>query len=191
MELIYTARYPRSTLVVPERESQVDLKIARFIHMFLNGILAGIGVGIAATETANLKLDGTMYTTVERHKHAVVTPVTLALYFPCVFAGSYVAWRNRGVNRDVTALTVSSIVTITITFILSILINAPINRAQQHEWDPQNPPKNWMQVRDRWNKSHVVRSIFAVVSLACNVLAWQQSEAERGKGLKARLGLQG
>jgi len=165
----------------------VALNIARFIHMFLNGILAGIGVGIAATETANLKLDGTMYTTVERHKHAVVTPLTLSLYFPCVLAGSFVAWRERGGNKGVTALTVSSIVTITITFILSILINAPINRSQQHEWDPQNPPKNWVQMRDRWNKSHVVRSVFAVVSLACNVLAWQQSGSERGKGLKARI----
>ncbi|MBA2362066.1 MAG: DUF1772 domain-containing protein [Chloroflexia bacterium] len=86
-----------------------------------------------------------------------------------------------------TALTVSSIVTITITFILSILINAPINRAQQHKWDPQNPPENWVQMRDRWTKSHVVRSVFAVVSLACNVLAWQQSGSERGKGLKARI----
>ncbi len=154
--------------------------------MFLNGILAGIGVGIAAMETANLKLDGTMYTTVERHKHAIVTPVTLALDFPCVITGSYVAWRNRGVNKDVTALTVSSVVTITITFILSILINAPINRAQQHEWDPQNPPKNWMQVRDRWNIFHVVRSIFAVVSLACNVLAWQQPGADGSKVLGSR-----
>ena len=146
------------------------LSIARFIHMFLNGILAGIGVGIAATETANLKLDGAMYTTVERHKHAVVTPLTLSLYFPCILAGSFVAWRERGGNKGVTALTVSSIVTITITFILSFLINAPINGAQQHEWDPQNPPKNWVQMRDRWNKSHIVRSVFAVISLACNVL---------------------
>lgn len=154
----------------------MDIKVMRFIHMFLNGILAGIGVGISATETGNLKLDGTSYTKVEQHKHAIVTPVTLALFFPHVLAGSYVAWRTWGRNKDITWLTVSSIVTITITFLISIVINAPINRQQQNEWDPNNPPANWKQIRDRWNKAHVVRSIFAVISLACNILAWQKEE---------------
>ncbi|MDP9353617.1 MAG: DUF1772 domain-containing protein [Chloroflexota bacterium] len=157
----------------------MDLRIARFVHMFLNGILAGIGVGIAATETANLKLDGSSYPRVEQHKHTIVIPLTLTLFFPCVFVGSYVAWRTRRQNKDVTALTVSSVVCITITFLLSIIINAPINRAQRDEWDVNNPPKDWKQIRDKWNISHVVRSIFALVSLACNVLAWQKAGSIR------------
>ncbi len=60
----------------------MGLRIARFVHMFLNGILAGIGVGIAATERANLKLDGSAYTGIEQHKHAIVIQLTLSLFFP-------------------------------------------------------------------------------------------------------------
>jgi uncharacterized membrane protein len=39
------------------------------------------------------------------------------------------------------------------------------------DWSIQNPPSEWAQMRARWLRFHVIRTLFSVPALAIYVLA--------------------
>ncbi len=54
--------------------------------------------------------------------------------------------------------------------ISTVLVNVPINAEIMGVWSVESPPANWAEVRDRWNFFHGLRTILAVVALACLLL---------------------
>ena len=49
-----------------------------------------------------------------------------------------------------------------IATILTIIYNVPINKAIQ-QWDADNPPSNWKEIRKRWMFFQSIRSWFLII----------------------------
>lgn len=48
---------------------------------------------------------------------------------------------------------------------IALLTNVRINQ-QIEEWSVQTPPGNWTEIRTRWIKFHILRTLFSVPALA-------------------------
>jgi uncharacterized membrane protein len=53
----------------------------------------------------------------------------------------------------------------------TLLVNVPINAEIIDTWSSAHPPPDWAQTRDRWNLFHAIRTVLAVLALACLLLA--------------------
>jgi uncharacterized membrane protein len=61
-----------------------------------------------------------------------------------------------------------------VCYALVILITVPTNlriNKQIAHWSIQNPPREWAQMRARWLRFHVIRTLFSVPALAVYLLA--------------------
>lgn len=47
---------------------------------------------------------------------------------------------------------------------VSLMGNVPINK-QVIEWNPQSPPDNWLELRNRWDSLHRVRVVLDIAAL--------------------------
>ena len=54
--------------------------------------------------------------------------------------------------------------------IVTLVFNAPVN-ALAARWDPENPPDNWEELRDRWHLGQTIRTPLAVAAFAGVALA--------------------
>jgi uncharacterized membrane protein len=59
--------------------------------------------------------------------------------------------------------------------LVTLVVNAPVN-ALAARWDPDSPPENWEELRDRWHLGQSIRTplavaAFAAIALACAVPA--------------------
>jgi uncharacterized membrane protein len=61
-----------------------------------------------------------------------------------------------------------------VCYALVLIITLPTNVRINHQiesWSIQNPPREWAQVRARWIRFHVIRTLFSVPAFAVYVLA--------------------
>jgi hypothetical protein len=61
-----------------------------------------------------------------------------------------------------------------VCYALVIVIGVPTFVHINHQiasWSIQNPPREWAQMRARWIRSHVIRSLFSVLAFALYLLA--------------------
>ena len=80
-----------------------------------------------------------------------VMPVLMTL--TPILAGSWAATQDGSARILVgaaAALTTAGLIT-------TIAVNVGINRATGH-WDPADPPRNWQQIRRRWDRFQGLRS---------------------------------
>ena len=61
-------------------------------------------------------------------------------------------------------LTVAGMICIVLMSAISLLGNVPINK-QVIEWNPQSPPDNWLELRNRWDSLHRVRVALDIAAL--------------------------
>lgn len=61
-------------------------------------------------------------------------------------------------------LTVAGMICIVLMSAISLLGNVPINK-QVIEWNPQSPPDNWLELRNRWDSLHRVRVVLDIAAL--------------------------
>ena len=54
--------------------------------------------------------------------------------------------------------------------IVTLVFNAPVN-ALAARWDPETPPENWRELRDRWHLGQAIRTPLAVIAFAGVALA--------------------
>ncbi|MGC2280675.1 MAG: DUF1772 domain-containing protein, partial [Candidatus Acidiferrales bacterium] len=61
-----------------------------------------------------------------------------------------------------------------VCYALVIVIGVPTNVRINHQiesWSIQNPPRDWAQVRTRWIRFHIIRTLFSVPAFAVYALA--------------------
>jgi uncharacterized membrane protein len=54
--------------------------------------------------------------------------------------------------------------------VVTLVFNAPVN-ALAVRWDPETPPENWEQLRDRWHLGQAIRTPLAVAAFAAVVVS--------------------
>lgn len=67
-------------------------------------------------------------------------------------------------NSNAFWLTVAGTLCIFLMLAVSLLGNVPINK-QVIEWNPQSPPDNWLELRNRWDSLHRVRVALDIAAL--------------------------
>jgi Domain of unknown function (DUF1772) len=88
-----------------------------------------------------------------------VMPVLMTL---CVIAPIAYALHYSGTNEPVkfTRWIAAAFFTAALTF--TAIFNVPINLATG-KWDPDDPPKNWKQIRNKWERFQGIRSWFLLL----------------------------
>jgi uncharacterized membrane protein len=68
------------------------------------------------------------------------------------------------------ALSLIALVFIVGNMVVTVAGNVPINK-QVQSWNVAQPPPEWAELRDRWERLHTIRTIFIVSGFALLVAA--------------------
>ena len=161
-----------STAGTVRGRSPLLLTIARFVNLFLVALLAGLLVGVFIIELALLEVSASVYTAVQKPKHEVFAPIMPVLDTLIIVSGLLVVLLQiRDRKTWVLGLTAIGVVCTIALTATTLLVNVPINSEIINTWSVKNPPADWAQVRDLWNRFHAIRTVLAVVALLCLLLA--------------------
>ena len=127
-------------------------------------IVNWIGLGRAMS-----RLSASAY--VEFHQH---TNRTFNPYMPIVvigaLAGGIALAVMYGVRSIPGQLAAAGAVCYALVIIIALTTDVRINH-QIASWSIQNPPREWAQMRGRWIRFHVIRTLFSVPAFVAYVLA--------------------
>jgi uncharacterized membrane protein len=76
----------------------------------------------------------------------------------------------RAVNGTANTIGWSSAIAFVAALVSTIIFNVPINLATG-KWDPQNPPQNWKEIRNRWELFQGIRSWLLLIGFVLLCLA--------------------
>jgi hypothetical protein len=108
---------------------------------------------------------------VEFHQH---TNHTFVPYMPIVVNGALAGGIALAVRYGIHSISGQLAAAGAVCYALVIMITLPTDRRINHQiesWAIQNPPHGWAQVRARWLRFHVIRTLFSVPAFVVYVLA--------------------
>jgi uncharacterized membrane protein len=147
-------------------EQVLQLVVVFFAGLATGGLMVNwIGLGRAMS-----RLSASTY--VEFHQ---ATNHTFDPYMPIVVVGALLggivlAILSLGVHSLSGELAIAGSVCYVAVLAITLPTNVPINN-QIARWSVQRPPADWTQVRARWIRFHIIRTLFSLPALACYVLA--------------------
>jgi uncharacterized membrane protein len=152
-------------------ESSFVLIVLLFAALATGGLIVNwIGLGRAMS-----RLSVSAY--VEFHQH---TNGTFDHYMPIVvvgaLAGGVALAVMYGVNSSPGQLAAAGAVCYAFVIIIGVPTCVRINH-QIASWSIQNPPREWAQMRARWIRFHVIRTLFSVPAFTIYVLAVMSNTA--------------
>ena len=108
---------------------------------------------------------------IEFHQH---TNRTFDPYMPIVVIGALAGGVSLaamyGVHSIPGQLAAAGAVCYALVLIVAVSTNVRINH-QIASWSIQNPPREWAQIRARWIRFHIIRTLFSLPAFAGYVLA--------------------
>lgn len=140
-------------------------RITQFVSLLFGGIFAGFVTAVLVIELPLRAFDRHVYTQVRKIELVGLDILAIATLVPAILATAVlllVAVIPGGRGRRLTAAALALLVLI---FIVSLVVNVPINSLQL-TWDVQAPPPDWADLRDRWQIAHVVRTGAALLAFA-------------------------
>ncbi|WP_207946544.1 DUF1772 domain-containing protein [Actinomadura sp. 7K507] len=141
---------------------------ARFISLVFAGLFAGFLTGVLVLELSLRSFDSTVYTHVRLVELDALDKLAAATLLPALITTAVLAYRTFRTNTR--WLTVTALALLVVTFGLTLVVSVPIN-SDQLDWNPQSPPADWADTRDRWQIAHAVRTTAAVIAFAALAFA--------------------
>ena len=142
-----------------------------FIHAFTVALLTGFMAVVQwSLVPAQNELSAEAYTTFEQGMNRVMTKLTPALMITAVVSGVIVLAIALYHRDSASYYLLLSVIAVIAMIISTLMINAPINSAIE-SWDAASPPANWLEIRDRWEFGHMIRSYIGLVGLATCLIA--------------------
>jgi len=146
-------------------EKSLVLIVLLFAALATGGLIVNwIGLGRAMS-----RLSVSAY--VEFHQH---TNRTFDPYMPIVFVGALAGGVALVVMYGVHSISGQLAGAGAVYYALVIIIGVPTCVRINHQiasWSIQNPPREWDQMRARWLRFHVIRTLFSVPAFVVYVLA--------------------
>jgi len=108
---------------------------------------------------------------VEFHQH---TNRTFDPYMPIVVIGALAGGVTLAVMYGVRSIPGQLAASGAVCYALGIIITLTTNLRINHQialWSIQNPPREWAQIRARWIRFHIIRTLFSVPAFVVYVLA--------------------
>ncbi|MGW7207097.1 anthrone oxygenase family protein [Streptomyces sp. NPDC054837] len=137
--------------------------IARWIGLIFGGVFTGFLVCVLVLETSLRDYDAKVYAQVRQVELDNLDTLASATLIPTIIATAILvvgAWKAKG--RDL-YIPLAALALLLLILILTIAVNLPIN-ADQKDWTVTSPPSDWADVRDKWQTSHAVRTVAALVA---------------------------
>ena len=129
------------------------------LAVVLVGLIAGLLVGTAIEQKTLLVLDPAPWT-IARHSTDAVFSRVLPWWWNSTLVMLFLAaYLNRGGARWM--FLVGGLLLLA-GIVVTVAIEVPMNK-QVVTWDPQALPANFLEIRDRWLRFHVVRTALGVV----------------------------
>ena len=146
-------------------EKSFELIVLLFAALATGGLIVNwIGLGRAMS-----RLSVSAY--IEFHQH---TNRTFDPYMPMMVVGALAGGAVLAVMYGVHSIPGQLAAAGAVCYALVIIIGVPtcvrINKQIAH-WSIENPPREWAQIRARWIRFHVIRTLFSVPALAIYLLA--------------------
>jgi uncharacterized membrane protein len=146
-------------------ENSFVLIVLLFAALATGGLLVNwIGLGRAMS-----RLSVSSY--VEFHQH---TNHTFVPYMPIVVVGALAGGIALAVRYGIHSISGQLAVAGAVCYALVIMITLPTDLPINHQiasWSIQNPPREWAQIRARWIRFHIIRTLFSLPAFAVYVLA--------------------
>lgn len=133
----------------------------RFASVLFAGLFSGFLVAVLVLEHSLRNFDGSVYTQVRLVELDSLDKLAAATLLPAAIATAVLAYLTF--RTSTRWLTVAALALLVFIFVLTIVVNLPIN-ADQLDWKVQSPPGDWAQVRDRWQIAHAARTAAAVLA---------------------------
>ena len=154
-------------------ESSVVLIVLLFAALATGGLMVNwIGLGRAMS-----RLSASTY--VEFHQH---TNRTFDPYMPVVVIGALAGGVALAVMYGVHSIPGQLAAAGAACYALVIIIGVPTCVRINHRiasWSIQNPPREWAQMRARWIRFHVIRTLFSVPAFTIYLLAVMSNTSHR------------
>ncbi len=103
-----------------------------------------------------------------------LTNRTFDPYMPIVIIGALAGGVALALMYDVHSIPGQLVAAGTVCYALVIIIGVPTCVRINHQiasWSVQNPPSEWAQMRARWIRFHVIRTLFSIPAFALYVAA--------------------
>jgi hypothetical protein len=146
-------------------ESSFVLIVLLFAALATGGLLVNwIGLGRAMSQ-----LSASAY--VEFHQH---TNRTFDPYMPIVVIGALAGGAALAMMYGIHSIPGQLAAAGAVCYALVIVVGVPTCVRINHQiasWSIQNPPREWSQIRARWIRFHVIRTLFSVPAFAIYLLA--------------------
>jgi uncharacterized membrane protein len=148
------------------------LNVARAVAVTCAGLMAGLlfgdWLGPAFARAAMSDASFIQFQQIVHLNYLRTLPVLsmLALAAPIVWL---ILLRHRRNSREFKLL-LGATVAIAIGFTITFVFNVPVND-QLETWNPAAPPTNAREVWMRWEKAHVVRTIFWMLGFLVEAIA--------------------
>lgn len=129
----------------------------KYVSLVFAGLFAGFLTGVLVLELSLRSFDGAVYTQVRLVELDSLDKLAVATLLPALIATAVLVYRDRRWPA------VAALALLISVFVLTLVVNLPINAAQL-EWSVQSPPADWADVRDRWQIAHAIRTVAAVLA---------------------------
>ena len=144
------------------------LTTARFASVLFSGLFAGFLTAVLVLEASLRRFPASVYAQVRLVELDHLDNLATILLPAALLSTATLATMTMRRRERVRWLALIALGLLSATFIISVLINVPINTVQE-SWSVLAPPSDWMVVRDRWQIAHLMRTTTAV--LAFTILA--------------------
>ncbi len=142
------------------------LRLALGVAMVVDGVVAGIFLGVQLGQVrAQNAMDAREFAFVKQRLELALGGVMPPLTASAVLVLLPVLALVRPRRSRWTALVALCVVLWTAVVLVTLVVNAPVN-AQAREWDPEHPPADWRELRDRWHRGQSVRTVLATTAFA-------------------------
>jgi uncharacterized membrane protein len=147
----------------------VEKSFVLIVLMFAALATGGLIVNWVGLARAMSRLSISTY--IEFHQH---TNRTFDPYMPIVVVSSLAGGIVLAVVYGAHSLAGQLAVAGAVCYALVLIITLPTCARINHEvasWSIQNPPSDWAQIRARWVRFHIIRTLFSIPAFAVYILA--------------------
>jgi Domain of unknown function (DUF1772) len=146
-------------------ENLIVLIVLLFAALATGGLMVNwIGLGRAMS-----RLSVSAYVEFHQHTNRTFNPY-MPIVVVCALAGGVALAVMYGVHSIPGQLAAAGAVCYALVIIIARSTDVRINH-QIASWSIQNPPREWAQIRARWIRFHVIRTLFSVPGFILYLLA--------------------
>lgn len=146
------------------------MKLVRSAAVWFAGLFAGFLLTVLVLEHSLRRFDAQIYTQVRQVELVRLDGLASVTLLPAIITTAVLVLRARRppatavlVRRAGRAPAIAALVLLAGVFVLTLIVNQPIN-SDQTDWVVPNPPADWADIRDRWQLAHLVRTVAAMVA---------------------------